>query len=278
MKTLFATREVARILGLNQARIRYWAHLGLVPCQERPRKRPWLPFKGLVALRTIKALREQGVSLHQIRACVEKLKRCRPDLADPLAEVRFSVVHRRLVLTQRRRRFSPEGQLHFDFSGERREPPTLTIASPSEAFLRAMEFEQLGALQEAGELYAAVLAFSSEPPDALLNMGSMLHRCGFIEGAAAHFRQALAADPRHPAAHYHLGNLLEERADFEEAIRHYRQALEENPEFAEACFNLARVLEKTGDATGAKSYWRLYLELDPRGEWAEFLLQRLKDD
>ena len=72
MKKLFTPQEVARLVGIPGGRVRYWTHLGLVPHVRQPPRRVRFDFQGLVTLRTIKALREQGISLHQMRVCVEK--------------------------------------------------------------------------------------------------------------------------------------------------------------------------------------------------------------
>ena len=116
MKKHFTPQEVARLVGIPGGRVRYWTRLGLVPHVRQPRRRLWFDFQGLVALRTIKELRDQGVSLHKIRACVEKLKKRHPEITEPLSQVRFFATRRKIVLAQKRRRFTPEGQLHLDFT------------------------------------------------------------------------------------------------------------------------------------------------------------------
>lgn len=275
MKRFFTPKEVGRLLGVPGSRVRYWTRLGLVPHIRRPQRRVQFDFQGLVAARTIKALREQGISLHQIRACVERLKKRHPELAVPLAEVRFAASRRGLVLAQRKRRFTPEGQLYLDFL--KTEGHLRTLAGPDSRtlFRQALEFERQGAWKEALEKYLAVLSLEPGHPDALVNLGNILYRQGLAEGAEVHYRQALQADPGHPEANFNLANLLEEKGLMAEAVHHYQQALAAEPEFAEACFNLARILEKMGHRKLARQYWLAYLELEPSGEVADSLREHL---
>lgn len=275
MKRFFTPREVARLLGVPGSRIRYWTRLGLVPHIRRPQRRVQFDFQGLVAARTIKALREQGISLHQIRACVERLKRRHPEMAAPLAEVRFAASRRGLVLAQRKRRFTPEGQLYLDFPETEGRLRTLAGSDSRTLFRQALDFERRGAWKEAFEKYLAVLSLKPGHSDALVNLGNILYRLGFAEGAEAHYRQALQADPGHPEANFNLGNLLEDKGLMEEAVHHYQKALDADPEFAEACFNLAQTLEKMGNRKLARQYWLAYLKLEPSSEVADYLKERL---
>ncbi|MDI6854680.1 MAG: tetratricopeptide repeat protein [Deltaproteobacteria bacterium] len=278
MKKLFTPQEVARLAGIAEARVRYWTRLGLVPHTRRPPKRLWFDFQGLVALRTIKELRDQGVSLHKIRACVEHLKKRRPEIAEPLSQVRFAASRQRIVLSQKQRCFTPEGQLHMNFSAPAGRVIPLAGADLGALFLQALNCEGRGALEEAREKYAAILALKADHPDALVNLGNILYRWRHLEGAESHYRQALEADPAHAEANHNLANLLEEKGRLDEAVLHYQQALEAEPTFSEACLNLARTLEKQGKIDSARKYWRRYLELEPVGEWAEFLKNYLDDD
>lgn len=278
MKKLFTPQEVARLAGLPAGRVRYWTRLGLVPHTRRPPKGLCFDFQGLVALRTIKELRGQGVSLHKIRACVEQLRKRHPEITEPLSQVRFAASRQRIVLAQKQRCFTAEGQQHLNFSGTAGRVIPLAGADLGALFLQALNCESRGALEEAREKYADILTLKADHPDALVTLGNILYRWRHLEGAESHYQQALEADPTHAEANYNLANLLEEKGRLEEAVRHYQQALEANPAFSGACLNLARTLEKQGKIDLARQYWRKYLELEPVGEWAEFLKNYLDDD
>lgn len=270
-------REVSRLLGISEGRLRRWARQGLIASQRRPRRGLAFDFQGLVALRTVKRLRSQGVSLRRIKECVDTLKRLHPDLTQPLAQARV-LGGPLLVLTQRSKRFTPEGQLILDFKEEAAgHPKSLPADRIDRLFLAALEKESLGEWEGAQKLYTLILALRPNHPDALVNLGNILYRLGFPEGAAAHYAKALEADPRHPEACFNLAHILEEQEYWEEAAVLYRQALKQVPHFPEACFNLARVLERLGDLAEAREYWRRYLELEPQGNWASYIKDRLQE-
>jgi len=205
VKKYFSPQEVARLVGISDARVRYWTRLGLVPCRRRPRRRLRYDFQGLVALRTIKDLRHQGVSLRHLRTCVEKLKKRHPDITAPLAQVRFAATRRRIIAVARQQRwFTPEGQLHLDFPREAGRVIPLPGADPGALFFQALDCERQGAWEEAREKYAAILAVRPDHPDALVNLGNILYRWRFPEGAEMHYRRALEADPEHVEANFNL--------------------------------------------------------------------------
>ncbi len=278
MKKYFSPKEVARLAGVPGGRLRYWTRLGLVPHLRPKQRRLRFEFQGLVAARTIKALREQGVSLHRIRACVEKLKKRHPDIAEPLSEVRFFAARHRLVLALKRRRFTPEGQLHLEFPEAGSQVIDLGGPDIPALFRQALDCERRGAWKEAWEKYLAILSLKPDHPDSLVNLGNILYRWGFAQGAEAHYRQALKADPGHAVANFNLANLLEEKGLLGEAAQLYQRALDADPEFVEACYNLARTLEKQGNRKLARQYWLAYLELEPSGEMADFLRRHLADE
>jgi tetratricopeptide (TPR) repeat protein len=270
MNQEYPFKEVSRLLGISQGSLRRWARLGLVACRRRSGLGLAFDFQGLVALRTVKRLRGHGVPLRRIKKCVDTLKRLHPELAEPLAQARIQG-DPDLVMTQKNRRFTPEGQLLLNFHRATTEPLTLPTEQLGRLFLLALEREHQGEWEGAKKLYTMILALKPDHPDALVNLGNILYRLGFPEGACAHYAKALESDLRHPEANYNLGNILEDQGDLQEAAILYRRALKSEPCFLEACFSLARVLERLGDRQGAREYWRRYLDLDPQGEWAGYI-------
>lgn len=269
-------KEVSRLLGISEGRLRRWARQGLVTCRRRSRQGLAFDFQGLVALRTVKRLRSHGVSLRRIKKCVETLRRLHPELEQPLAQSRVQGGSH-LVVAKKNRRFTPEGQLFFDFTGEETEPVSLPGDQVGRLFLMALEKEHLGEWEGAKKLYTLILSLKPDHPDTLVNLGNILYRLGFPEGAAAHYVKALERNPYHPEASYNLANILEEQGYLHEAASLYRRALKGEPHFPEACFNLARVLERLGRLEEAREFWGRYLDMDPQGDWACYIKQRLKD-
>lgn len=276
MTKAYGVKEVCRLLGISEGRLRRWARLGLVAGRRHSRQGLAFDFQGLVALRTVKRLRSRGVSLRRIKKCVDTLKRLHPELCEPLAQSRLQDSPS-LVLAQKSRRFTPEGQLILDFNGKEGEHLTLPAEQVGKLFLLALEKENLGEWEGAKKLYSLILALKPDHPDALVNLGNILYRLGFPEGAAAHYAKALESDPHHPEGNYNLANILEEEGSLKEAAALYRRALNREPYFPEACFNLARLLERLGDQTGARQLWRRYLDMDPQGDWASYIKGRLQE-
>ena len=277
MKKLYDLREVSRLTGIAEGRIRYWDRQGLVPHLEKDRGRLRFDFQSLVAFRTVRDLRRQGVSLYRIRKCLAKLQKLMPGLKRPLSEVRISLANGRLIFGKNRRRFTPEGQLLMDFAeGER--PPVVVVKEPlDELFLLALEDEEAGRLAEAREKYERILAAVPDHVDALVNLGNLLFLSGTATAAASYYLQALAINPDHAEANFNLANLLEDQGELDGAMLFYRKAIQMEPGFADAHFNLAMVLETMGNAWGAREHWQRYLELDPNSTWADFIKRRLED-
>ncbi len=272
----FDVKDASRLLGISEGRLRRWARQGLVACRRRSPYGLAFDFQGLVALRAVKRLRSRGVSLQRIKKCVDTLKRLDPELYEPLAQARVQDTSS-LVMAQKSRRFTPEGQLILNFDRGETEHLTLPKEQVSRLFLMALEKENLGEWESAKKLYTLILAIKPDHPDALVNLGNILYRLGFPEGAAAHYVKALEGEPLHPEANYNLANIMEEQGNLEEAASLYRRALKREPYFPEACFNLARVLERLGDQAGARELWRRYLDMDPQGDWACYINRRLRD-
>ena len=276
MTKAYGVKEVSRLLGISEGRLRRWARLGLVAGRGHAPHGLVFDFQGLVALRTVKRLRGHGVSLRRIKQCVDTLRRLHPEIGQPLAKARLQDSPS-LVVAQKSKRFTPEGQLILDFDGVGAEPLTLPAEQVGRLFLLALEKENLGDWEGAKKLYSLILALKPDHPDALVNLGNILYRLGFPEGAAAHYAKALESDAHHPEGNYNLANILEEQGSLEEAATLYRRALKKEPYFPEACFNLARLLERLGDQAGARKLWRRYLDLDPQGDWACYIKGRLQD-
>jgi tetratricopeptide (TPR) repeat protein len=277
VKKLYDQREVARLTGISESQIRYWDRQGLITPLQKDRGRLWFDFQSLVAFRTVRDLRRQGVSLRKIRKCVEKLRQIMPTLKQPLSEVRISLVRDQLILGKNRRRFTPEGQLFMDFSGEESAQVTLA-ATPDydELFFQALEDEDAGRLAEAREKYETILAATPDHVDALVNLGTILYLAGSETAAASRYLQALAINPEHVEGNYNLANLLEGQGEMDAAVLFYQKAIQAEPDFADAHFNLAMVLEALGNPSRAREHWRRYLELDPESKWVDFIKGRLE--
>lgn len=277
MKKLYDQREISRLLGISESQIRYWDRKGLIPHREKTRGALWFDFQALVAFRTVRELRRQGVSLSKIGKCVAKLRQLMPELKQPLAEVRISVHRDQLVLGKNRVKFTPEGQRFMDFDASENHPIPLPVEAYEELFFLALEDEEAGRLNEARNKYETILTALPDHVDALVNLGSLLYLSGAETAAAARYLQALGLNPDHVEGNYNLANLLEGRGELARAAIFFQKAIQGDPEFADAHFNLAMVLEGIGDLSGARVHWKRYLELNPASQWADFIRRRLEE-
>jgi DNA-binding transcriptional MerR regulator len=277
VKKLYDQREVSKLTGISESQIRYWDRQGLINPQGKERGRLWFDFQSLVAFRTIRDLRRQGVSLRKIRKCVEKIRQIMPSLKQPLSEVRISLVQDQLILGKNRRRFTPEGQLFMDFTEDEGAHITPATEVCEELFFQALEDEDAGRLSEAREKYEKILATTPEHVDALVNLGTILFLSGSETAAASRYLQALSINPDHVEGNYNLANLLEGQGEVDAAVLFYKKALQVEPDFADAHFNLAMVLEALGNGAKAREHWRRYLELEPESKWADFIKHRLDE-
>ncbi len=275
MKKLFDQREIARLLGISESRVRRWEHQGLVPRLKKTGGALWFDFQGLVAFRTIRQLRGQGLSLAKIGKCVAKMRRLMPQLKQPLSEVRISLHRQQIVLGRGRLQITPEGQRLIDFGGPENLAIPLARQDWERLFSQALEDEEAGRLDEARENYETILAARPDHADAMVNLGNLLYLGGAETAAAARYLQALGLNPDHVEGNYNLANLLEGRGELASAAAFYRKALRRDPEFADGHFNLAMVLERMGDLSEARSHWRRFLSLDPTSQWAGYVRSRL---
>lgn len=275
MKKLYDQREISRLLGISEGQVRSWDHKGLIPHLEKSQGTLWFDFQALVAFRTVRELRRQGVSLAKIGKCVEKLRQMMPGLKQPLAEVRISIHSNQIVLGKNRLKFTPEGQRLIDFDRRENEPVPLPV--DEDLFFLALEDEEAGRLDGARKKYEAILAAMPKHVDAMVNLGNLLYLSGSETAAVDRYLQALGLNPDHVEGNYNLANLLEGRGLLTSAAIFYQKAIHSDPEFADAHFNLAMVLEGIGDLSGAKVHWKQYLELNPDSQWADYVRRRLEE-
>ncbi len=92
---MFKISQVTKITGLTRRQIGYWHNIGFVKASDDPgksgRARFW-NFTDLVALRTVKKLREQNVSIQKIRRVFDYVRKVWPDLESHLSQLTFYVL------------------------------------------------------------------------------------------------------------------------------------------------------------------------------------------
>jgi tetratricopeptide (TPR) repeat protein len=282
---MYSVREVAEIVGVAESRIRYWAQTGFVGPSTKREGKPAFTFRDLVAVKTAKALLEQGVSLQHARRSLEALRAQLPEVAQPLSQLRIVSDGDKLTVLSDGARFEPlSGQLVLDLDmsalgQQAAEAPPPRVVQPSAwaLFSEAQRLEQeTGRTAEAIAAYEQALALDPKLAAAHTNLGVLLSLAGRNEEARQRFESALAIDPVQPEARFNLGNVYDTLGDVTRAISEWSQAVSLAPDFADAHFNLGAALVESGATRAGAVHLERYLTLQPLGDCAEES-QRLLD-
>jgi tetratricopeptide (TPR) repeat protein len=271
---------VARILGLPEAKLRYWSQSGFVGPSRRRGVRQLFTFQDLVTVRAAKELVERGFSPAQIRKALESVRAALPHVDRPLEHLRVAWDGKALTLISEGVTFEVTGQRTFDFglgdlaaraasvSALPMPKPALSNADGIERsayqwFSLALAHEAGGRNEEASVAYRHALAADPGLAAAHNNLGTMAYNSGDAGTARAAFEAALAMDPDHSEARYNLARILYELGETELAASELRRVVQTAPDFADAHYNLATALEDLGSQRQAVEHLRRYLDLTP---------------
>jgi tetratricopeptide (TPR) repeat protein len=299
MIELYSIRDVARILALQEARLRYWMQTGFVGPTVRKGGRFYYTFCDLLAVKTAKDLLAVGMTLQKVRKNVEALKKALPDDTHATAKLRVCCDGETIVALAEDVAFQPiGGQVVMAFNvpsfGEHvaqvlampRVMPNLEVVSgaphviednPTEAncgttayryFVEACAAEDRGDSQTAEHLFRQAVDLEPNMAAALTNLGNLVYRQGEMHEARSFYERALEHDPAQPEARYNLANLLEDLGEMELAITELRKVCAAAPDFADAHYNLGIMLAQVGGAAQARHHLERYLELDTVSDWA----------
>jgi Tfp pilus assembly protein PilF/DNA-binding transcriptional MerR regulator len=303
MIELYSIRDVARILAVQEARLRYWMQTGFVGPTVRKGGRFYYTFCDLVAVKAAKDLAEAGMPLQKIRKSVEALKKALPGNTHPASRLRVCSDGETIVALADDVAFQPiGGQIVMAFTvpsfgehvaevlalprvapgagvgaGDAGAAPAPIEDSPTEAhsgttayryFVEACAAEDRGDPELAEHLFRQALDLEPRMAASLTNLGNLLYRQGELEEARRLYERALDHDPMQPEARYNLGNLLEDLGQTELAIAELRRVCATAPEFADAHYNLGIMLAQVGGAAQARHHLERYLELDTASDWA----------
>jgi tetratricopeptide (TPR) repeat protein len=276
--------DVRRMVNVTERQLRAWERQGLVKPGES------FGFPDLLALKTLKKLRELKIAPGRIQRAVTSLKSKLDDIDYPLAQLRITAEGRRITVHLAGNRMEPiSGQLLLDFDSNEIEKlrlfPVRTERAPGTAgleqvsehwFQRGLALEESGApIEDAVAAYKKAIESNPNAPGALVNLGTIAFRMRKLKEAAEWYARALEADPEYPLAHFNLGNLHDEQGALIDARKHYLEAVRLNPRYADAYFNLALLCERTGDLLQAIGYWNVYLKLDSTSSWASAARKQL---
>jgi tetratricopeptide (TPR) repeat protein len=293
MIELYSIRDVARILAVQEARLRYWTQTGFVGPTVRKGGRFYYTFMDLVAVKSAKDLLAANVALQTARKAVEALKKALPSDTHPASRLRLCSDGKTIVALADDIAFEPiGGQVVMAFSlsafGEhvaevlampRVDPsaPHEVIDAPTEAnggttayrhFVEACAAEDRGDSETAEHLFRQAIDLEPRMSAALTNLGNLVYRQGELEEAKGLYERALDHDPNQAEARYNLANVFEDLGETELAIAELRRVCAACPEFPDAHYNLGLLLSQVGGTAQAKQHLERYLELDTKSDWA----------
>jgi DNA-binding transcriptional MerR regulator len=282
---VYRREDVRRIADVTERQLRSWEKQGLIEPRED------FGFSDLLALKTLKKLRELHITPKQIQRVIASLKARLDDIDRPLEQLRITAEGRKLTVHVGGDRMEPiSGQLLFDFDSKEIEKlrsfpaRAASTAADSDAnerlaehwFQRGLALEETGApVEDAVAAYRKAIESNPHASGALVNLGTISFRMRKLKEAADYYARAIAADPQYPLAHFNLGNLNDEQGNFEAARKYYLEAIRLSPRYADAYFNLALLCERNNDVLQAIGYWQTYLKLDSTSSWASAARKQL---
>jgi tetratricopeptide (TPR) repeat protein len=306
-EAIYSYAGAAKILGVPESKLRYWAQVGFVGPSVRRGGKPHYSFQDLVSVKAAKELVDRGFKPAEIRKAIEEVRATLPHVDRPLDRMRVAFDGAKLVVVDEGNAFEATGQKVFDFGlGELARgsnlanhnmgtlngspnPPAMGSVEPSSPapdaiassakrqaydwFVEGTRAEQSGTEEgdaRAETCYREALALDAGLAAARTNLGSLAYRRGDAAAAREAYEEALALDPDQPEARFNLANLVLENGDLELAVAELRRVLQTAPDFADAHFNLAVALERLGGRAAARAHLEHYLQLEPEATpWAE---------
>ena len=305
MDELFSVKDVARIFGLSESKIRYWAQTGFInPTVQRGTRR-YYTFFDLIGIKTAKELLDSGLSLQAVRKNLDELRKVLPQVERPLSNLRIRSDGDRVVVVADDVAFEAESrQTLLDFrTGHLQDEvarllnlarPVVDlkpVESPDESepgtegktayqwFCVGLSADEKEETQhKAAEAYRNALRMDPSMAAAHTNLGNVYFKSGRLADARAHYERALSLDPDQPEARFNLANIYEEEGKLELAISEYRRVVTSCPDFPDAHFNLALALEQVGSRVQSSRHFEQYLELDSDEEslWVKMAQSHLK--
>jgi len=253
----YSVREVGKLVGLPDARIRDFARACGLGTRTGPGRAWRFGFQDLVLMRAAKGLATAAVPHRRILRVLGRLRMQVPE-GKPLSTVHIGVVGSQIVARSAGSVWSPDsGQARFDFGpAAGRERPRLR---ESTAFLGVpSDTPQMGAADwfEIGEEL-----FSLAP-----------------EEAREAFRRTLELSPLHALAHARLARLLRDVGELHAAEQHCRVAVEEDPKGWQAFLELGLTLDACGRAAEAGDALRRAIRLGCHDHAAYDALIRISEE
>jgi tetratricopeptide (TPR) repeat protein len=262
---LFTTSEVAKILNLQDSRIRAFVRAGFLAPERGRKKALQFTFQDVLFLKTAKGLLDSRVPSKRVIRMLSSLKR---QLAKDrhLASIKIYADGDRVIAWDGKARWQPDsGQFLFNFDARTvMQKAKLSLSQPKRAkeeltaenwFDLAVELESSSIL-EAQRAYHRALELDPQMAAAHLNLGKLYHDAKETKKAEAHYQAAIASAPEDAAPFFNLGVLMEDIKQPQRALTAYRAALRLDPSFGDAHYNLGLLLDALGNKSEAFSHLR----------------------
>jgi len=305
VRQLYTSAMLAGLLNLPLATIRRWHRRGLIVPVREVHKLTYFDFQEVATARQLAQLLAAGATASSIEKKLSQLARWVPNAERPLAQLSVIVEGRDLLLRDGEGLIDSSGQRRIDFdaveaqpkseSSSATEPSAISESSTpaiyslsdfstddssgkhsrSDLIRQATELEEDGRLEEAVDLYRAVLAIHGPDPEINFRMAELLYRTGDISAARERYYNTLELDEDYVEARANLGCVLAETGQYVLAIAAFEGALARHSDYPDVHYHLARTLDELNRTDEAVEHWRSFLKLSPESPWAVESLDRL---
>ncbi len=203
VRRLYTPAMLADLLGLPVAVIRRWHRRGLIVPAREVRRLAYFDFQEVATARQLAELLATGISPAALERKLADLARLVPGVKRPLAQLSVIVEGKQFLLRQGDGLIDSKGQLRFDFAAlgtaggdpsplaspdnheilslpERRAQAELPSAD--EMFELAGEFEDLGQLESAADMYRAAMAAGGPTVDGCFRLAELLYQLDDLSG------------------------------------------------------------------------------------------------
>jgi tetratricopeptide (TPR) repeat protein len=288
---------LAELVRVPIAAIRQWHLRGALQAKCEVRRLAYFDFEEVRVARKLAQLLQAGCSLSAVNRQLETLSRLLADSPRPLTDPAVVVEGRRLFIRRGEGLAEPTGQLLIDFDVAKSlttNAGPMAIPFVAQDALRhssadrgshphaaedlralAAELEGNGQLQQATEVYRAILFSGESTAEDHFALAEQLYLAGDLSAARERYYIAIELDEDFVEARSNLGCVLAEQGESGLAEAAFRGALEYHPDYADAHYHLARLLDRAQRSTEASRHWQLFMNLAPASPWADEARERL---
>jgi predicted TPR repeat methyltransferase len=143
-------------------------------------------------------------------------------------------------------------------------PRTLSDApTVGAAMAIGIECQKRGHIEQAADIYRAILEQVPDHADAMHYLGVIAHQQGRHDEAVALIERSLVLAPVRADWHSNLGIVLKTRGRLDEAVAAFGQAIVLDPRHVNAHNNLGVLLRARGDLADAEAAYRTAIDIDP---------------